>query len=130
MDEFEKLELELQKQYFVYLERFRNLEYLEHELEQHNRSEQEKHDEAQKQRNRLLRGMDDLPNKEKNGFSQFDEQEDRVSPRDEYPRDMGKIVGNLSGAVSESESGSESEPESAEEGEPADEGENHSDNEF
>ena len=41
MDEYEKLEGELQKQYFVYLERFRNLEYLENELEVLHRNEQE-----------------------------------------------------------------------------------------
>ena len=33
MDEYEKLEKELQRQYEVYLSRFRNIEYLEHELD-------------------------------------------------------------------------------------------------
>ena len=42
MDEYEKLEKELQKLYSVYLERFRNLDYLEHELETYNRQEQDK----------------------------------------------------------------------------------------
>ncbi len=42
MDEYERLEVELQKQYGGYLESFRNLEYLENELEQLNNTEQEK----------------------------------------------------------------------------------------
>ena len=37
----------------MYLERFRNLDYLEHELEQYNRAEQEKMDEA----DRVLKRM-------------------------------------------------------------------------
>eukprot|EP00658_Telonema_sp_P-2_P079007 TRINITY_DN7546_c0_g1_i10.p1 TRINITY_DN7546_c0_g1~~TRINITY_DN7546_c0_g1_i10.p1 ORF type:complete len:428 (-),score=142.47 TRINITY_DN7546_c0_g1_i10:554-1837(-) len=42
MDEFEKLEEELQKHYAIYVQKFRNLEYLEHQLEQYNQVEQEK----------------------------------------------------------------------------------------
>lgn len=33
MDEYEKLEKELQRQYEVYLARYRNIDYLEHELD-------------------------------------------------------------------------------------------------
>ncbi len=40
MDEYEKLEVELQKQYDQYMERHRNLSYLEHQLEDHNHLEQ------------------------------------------------------------------------------------------
>lgn len=42
MDEYEKIEEELQKQYDVYLEKFRNLAYLEQQLEDHHRMEQER----------------------------------------------------------------------------------------
>jgi len=42
MDEFEKLEGELAQQYAIYVQKFRNLEYLEHQLEQYNQVEQEK----------------------------------------------------------------------------------------
>ena len=41
-NDYEKLEMDLQQHYEVYLERFRNLAYLEHELDLYNRSEQEK----------------------------------------------------------------------------------------
>lgn len=41
MDEYEKLEGELSKQYQVYVEKHRNLSYLEHLLEEHNKVEQD-----------------------------------------------------------------------------------------
>ena len=48
MDEYEKFERELMKQYEVYLERFRNLDYLEHELDNLNESEKEKYQESER----------------------------------------------------------------------------------
>ncbi|EDV27670.1 uncharacterized protein TRIADDRAFT_20699 [Trichoplax adhaerens] len=42
MDEFEKLEAELQKLYTGYFEKYRNLVYLEQQLEENNKIEQEK----------------------------------------------------------------------------------------
>jgi hypothetical protein len=42
MDEYEKIEEELQKHYDIYLEKFRNLAYLEQQLEDHHRMEQER----------------------------------------------------------------------------------------
>ncbi|KAF0696405.1 Aste57867_12823 [Aphanomyces stellatus] len=42
MDEYEKLEKELERQYAVYCERFRNLDYLQHELDLHNDREMKK----------------------------------------------------------------------------------------
>ncbi|XP_060028485.1 clusterin-associated protein 1 isoform X2 [Erinaceus europaeus] len=47
MDEYEKIEEELQKQYDIYLEKFRNLTYLEQQLEDHHRLEQERFEEAE-----------------------------------------------------------------------------------
>lgn len=47
MDEYEKIEEELQKQYDAYLERFRNLAYLEQQLDDHRRLEQERFEEAE-----------------------------------------------------------------------------------
>uniref|UniRef100_A0A8D0L249 Clusterin associated protein 1 n=1 Tax=Sphenodon punctatus TaxID=8508 RepID=A0A8D0L249_SPHPU len=47
MDEFEKIEEELQKQYTNYLEKFRNLTYLEQQLDDHHRMEQERFEEAE-----------------------------------------------------------------------------------
>ena len=42
MDEYEKLEMELQDHYNVYLERFRNLHYLQKELEMCEKEESDK----------------------------------------------------------------------------------------
>uniref|UniRef100_A0A8C5MPQ4 U1 small nuclear ribonucleoprotein 70 kDa n=1 Tax=Leptobrachium leishanense TaxID=445787 RepID=A0A8C5MPQ4_9ANUR len=47
MDEYEKIEEELQKQYEVYIEKYRNLFYLEHLLEEHHRNEQLRFEEAE-----------------------------------------------------------------------------------
>ncbi|XP_077774556.1 clusterin-associated protein 1 isoform X5 [Podarcis muralis] len=47
MDEYEKIEEELQKQYSCYLEKFRNLTYLEQQLDDQHRMEQERFEEAE-----------------------------------------------------------------------------------
>lgn len=47
MDEYEKIEEELQKQYSTYLEKFRNLSYLEQQLDDYHRTEQERFEEAE-----------------------------------------------------------------------------------
>ncbi|XP_063790862.1 clusterin-associated protein 1 isoform X2 [Pseudophryne corroboree] len=47
MDEYEKLEEELQKQYEIYMDKYRNLCYLEQQLEDHHRVEQERFEEAE-----------------------------------------------------------------------------------
>ncbi|GMI21954.1 hypothetical protein TrRE_jg10896 [Triparma retinervis] len=59
MDEYEKLERELQKQYEVYLEKFRNLDYLEHELNQLNKAEQDKVEEAERSMKRMQKRLRD-----------------------------------------------------------------------
>ncbi|KAJ3192674.1 Clusterin-associated protein 1 [Irineochytrium annulatum] len=47
MDEYEKIEVELVKFYEVYMEKFRNLSYLEQQLDEHNRLEQDKFEETE-----------------------------------------------------------------------------------
>lgn len=42
MDEYEKIEEDLQRQYNVYVEKFRNLSFLESQLEEYHRVEQER----------------------------------------------------------------------------------------
>lgn len=71
MDEYEKLEVDLSKTYEMYIEKFRNLSYLEQQLEQHNRAEQDKLQETEQQLKRMqarlreeemrmMRGGDDV----------------------------------------------------------------------
>merc|ERR1711988_1140954 len=57
MDEFEKLEKELEKYYGVYIEKFRNVEYLEHQLEQYNQAEQEKLEESERNLKRMQKRL-------------------------------------------------------------------------
>merc|ERR1711998_689235 len=57
MDEFEKLEKELAKIYGNYVEKFRNVEYLEHQLEQYNQAEQEKLEESERQLKRMQKRL-------------------------------------------------------------------------
>lgn len=47
MDEYEKLEEELQKQYEIYMEKYRNLCFLEQQLDDQHRAEQERFEEAE-----------------------------------------------------------------------------------
>ncbi|CAN9500951.1 unnamed protein product [Ophioblennius macclurei] len=47
MDEYEKIEEDLQKQYDTYVEKFRNLTFLESQLDEYHRLEQERFEEAE-----------------------------------------------------------------------------------
>ncbi|XP_056153294.1 clusterin-associated protein 1 homolog isoform X3 [Lampris incognitus] len=47
MDEYEKIEEELQKQYETYVEKFRNLSFLESQLEEYHRLEQDRFEETE-----------------------------------------------------------------------------------
>lgn len=47
MDEYEKLESELEKYYQIYIDKFRNLDYLENQLDIYTTKEQEKREESE-----------------------------------------------------------------------------------
>lgn len=57
MDELEKLQAQLQQLYVVYLERFRNLEYLEGRVERHEAAAQAKADSSERQLLRMQRRL-------------------------------------------------------------------------
>merc|ERR1711871_543180 len=82
MDEFEKLEKELAKIYGNYVEKFRNVEYLEHQLEQYNQAEQEKLEESERNLKRMQKRLK--------------EEELRIL-RGEHEGDGGEIPINISG---------------------------------
>lgn len=63
MDEYEKLEEDLQKLYEVYMEKFRNLTYLEAQQEEYNRAEQDKFEETEE---KLKQMADRLKSEEHN----------------------------------------------------------------
>ncbi|KAM6156018.1 clusterin-associated protein 1 isoform 1-T1 [Rhynchocyon petersi] len=124
MDEYEKIEEELQKQYDTYLEKFRNLTYLEQQLEDHHRTEQERFEEAE---NTLRLMQSKLKEEEKrllksgsNDDSDIDIQDDDESDS-ELERQLAKprtamevllqgrhgqrIVGTMQGGDSDDETG-------------------------
>lgn len=47
MDEYEKLEQELEKFYQIYIDKFRNLDYLENQIDVYNQKEQEKREKSE-----------------------------------------------------------------------------------
>lgn len=51
-DELDKLEGELRRYYEVYIDRFRNLDFLEHDLDRFHESEMEELEEYERKRNR------------------------------------------------------------------------------
>jgi clusterin-associated protein 1 len=53
MDEYEKIEAELVKVYEQYMERFRNLTFLELQLDEYNREEQDKFEETESSLKRM-----------------------------------------------------------------------------
>ncbi|XP_009428411.4 clusterin-associated protein 1 isoform X2 [Pan troglodytes] len=94
MDEYEKTEEELQKQYDTYLEKFQNLTYLEQQLEDHHRMEQERFEEA---KNTLCLIQNKLKEEEKrllksgsNDDSEIDIQEDDESDSELEERRLPK----------------------------------------
>eukprot|EP00075_Anas_platyrhynchos_P008128 XP_021129889.2 clusterin-associated protein 1 isoform X1 [Anas platyrhynchos] len=83
MDEYEKIEEQLQKQYSSYLEKFHNLTYLEQLLDDHHRTEQEMFEEAANMlrlmQNRLKEEEQHLLKSGNNDNSDADIQEDEGS---------------------------------------------------
>merc|ERR1711907_922331 len=72
MDEYEQHEQELEKYYDQYVGRFRNLDYLEHELDRFNKDEEEKMEEnkrALKKMQKRLRGEGEDDEEPKKGGS-------------------------------------------------------------
>ncbi|KAK7799045.1 hypothetical protein U0070_020055 [Myodes glareolus] len=94
MDEYEKTEEELQKQYDIYLEKFRNLAYLEQQLEDHHRMEQERFEEAENtlrlMQNKLKEEEKRLLKSGSNDDSDIDIQEDEESDSELEERRLSK----------------------------------------
>ena len=89
MDEVKKLEIDLQKYYEVYMEKFRNLNYLENELEQHHKHEEERRIENErrlkKMRERLIKEEVELLRGNGNGSNRDDvDDEPYVSSTNKY----------------------------------------------
>uniref|UniRef100_A0A8C4W0E1 Clusterin associated protein 1 n=1 Tax=Gopherus evgoodei TaxID=1825980 RepID=A0A8C4W0E1_9SAUR len=94
MDEYEKIEEELQKQYSSYLEKFRNLAYLEQQLDDHHRVEEERFEETENtlrlMQNRLKEEEKRLLKSGSNDDSDIEIQEDEGSDSEEEDRQLIK----------------------------------------
>ncbi|OWK52357.1 clusterin-associated protein 1 isoform X2 [Lonchura striata] len=120
MDEYEKIEEQLQKQYSTYLEKFRNLTYMEQLLDDHRRTEQEMFEEAANMlrliQNRLKEEEQHLLKSGGNDDSDIEIQEDegsdsegdlqitrhRISTETLLPGRAGtRIVGSMQGGDTE-----------------------------
>ncbi|XP_030433623.1 clusterin-associated protein 1 [Gopherus flavomarginatus] len=127
MDEYEKIEEELQKQYSSYLEKFRNLAYLEQQLDDHHRVEEERFEETENtlrlMQNRLKEEEKRLLKSGSNDDSDIEIQEDEGSDSEEEDRQLIKqrtameilmqgrpnkrIVGTMQGGETEDDEESE-----------------------
>ncbi|XP_075755204.1 clusterin-associated protein 1 isoform X2 [Pelodiscus sinensis] len=129
MDEYEKIEEELQKQYSSYLEKFRNLAYLEQQLDDHHRLEQERFEEAENSlrlmQNRLKEEEKRILKTGNNDDSDIEIQEDEGSDSEVEDRQLIKqrtameilmqgrpnkrIVGTMQGGDTEDDESEDSE---------------------
>ncbi|XP_062444274.1 clusterin-associated protein 1 isoform X3 [Rhea pennata] len=94
MDEYEKIEEELQKQYSSYLEKFHNLSYMEQLLDDHRRTEQEMFEEAANMlhlmQNRLKEEEQNLLKSGNNDDSDVEIQDDEESDSEGEERQIMK----------------------------------------
>jgi len=73
MDEYERLQAELQEMYNVYLEKFRNLKFLENELENYYRAEQERAEENERRLKKMQKRLRDEELRVLRGEQEVDE---------------------------------------------------------
>ncbi|GCB61921.1 clusterin-associated protein 1 homolog isoform X6 [Scyliorhinus torazame] len=128
MDEYEKIEEELQKQYEIYVEKFRNLCYLEQQLEDLHRMEQERFEETEntlrlmqnklkEEEKRLMKSSgkdDDSDNEIQEDEGSDSDLEDRRPLKPRLTRELpiqgrvgGRVVGTMHGGDTEDEEDSD-----------------------
>jgi clusterin-associated protein 1 len=109
MDEYEKLEQEIDKYYNMYIEKFRNLDYLEHQLDTFNKKEIEKKKENQKA---LKKIQDKYKIEEFKTFNEGNEDGNLMnemgSTRTGFNK-AGNVVGNIEGDDDEDDEEAEGE---------------------
>ncbi|XP_067859719.1 clusterin-associated protein 1 homolog isoform X2 [Heptranchias perlo] len=128
MDEYEKIEEDLQKQYETYVEKFRNLCYLEQQLEDLHRMEQERFEETEntlrlmqnklkEEEKRLMKSSgkdDDSDNEIQEDEGSDSDLEDRRPLKPRLTRELpiqgrvgGRVVGTMHGGDTEDEDDSD-----------------------
>jgi len=81
MDEYEQLEQELEKYYDQYVGRFRNLDYLEHELDRFNRDEEEKMEENKRALKKMQKRLRDEEWRMLRGEGEDDDEPKKGKPK-------------------------------------------------
>jgi clusterin-associated protein 1 len=106
MDEYEQLEQELEKYYDQYVGRFRNLDYLEHELDRFNKDEEEKMEENKRALKKMQKRLRDEEWRMLRGEGEDDEEPKKGKPKKPKPQgDAGngaQVFGSLAGGEDES----------------------------
>ncbi|XP_064395369.1 clusterin-associated protein 1-like [Halichondria panicea] len=97
MDEYEKLDVELSKQYELYVEKHRNLSYLEHLLEEHNKVEQNQMEETESSLRRVQQRM--LEAEKRMIQDDILGSNDMLVSSNEFgkPRDGPHVIGSMTG---------------------------------
>ncbi|XP_033108039.1 clusterin-associated protein 1-like isoform X2 [Anneissia japonica] len=136
MDEYERLEVELEKQYEIFIERFRNMSYMEHCLEEQQRADQDEFEDSANMLSQMqsrakeeeeegisggdifggeeIPGLDedddDVDDEDDEGSSVTDDDEPRKPPprRRQEPVRNAKVFGNMGGELSDDDDDSES----------------------
>ena len=73
MDEYLRLEKELERLYVIYLEKFRNLDYLEHQMDRYNQEDQARFEDGQKALHRIQKKIKEEEWKVLRGDQEVDE---------------------------------------------------------
>merc|ERR550537_1418356 len=81
MDEYEQLEQELEKYYDQYVGRFRNLDYLEHELDRFNKDEEEKMEENKRALKKMQKRLRDEEWRMLRGEGEDDDEPKKGKPK-------------------------------------------------
>jgi len=129
MDEYEKLEKDLERLYLIYVEKFRNLDYLENELDLYNQREEEKRLESERQLSLIKKkikkdDMDALRGGDEIGDEDVDKEIGNMGEtRTNFNKGTrsafaGRVAGDFNGPAEDEDDGSE--VEGSEEGDDVD----------
>merc|ERR1719316_2163571 len=107
MDEYEQLEQELEKYYDQYVGRFRNLDYLEHELDRFNRDEEEKMEEEKRALKKMQKRLRDEEWKMLRGEIEYDDEpkKGKNARKPKPPPGSAAVFGSLGDGDDESSDG-------------------------
>ncbi|EGR28900.1 hypothetical protein IMG5_166940 [Ichthyophthirius multifiliis] len=100
MEEYTRLEVELEKLYQIYIEKFRNLDYLEHQLDVYNQIELKNFKHSQEKRKKIREKLIEEEKKRMKGDEEFaegslDNKGDKNSSREVSPNPQSKQINQM-----------------------------------